>query len=207
MESVCDVVPRSYQDECLTLMREYGDKVAEMIILEGTAHGVCAALHLCLWTPSPPAQAPSDITLVGEAMLPFDRYMPQTMVEDELTKEDDTTQRPSCALCEFVMTRLETMLNDNATEVSIPGFSTGSHFLPEVWIPFNFHYFIYFFQQEIKDTVMQICNYLPHTLKQECRDFIDEYGDTVIQYLTQQMDPKEICTELKFCTADFDSKG
>lgn len=54
----------------------------------------------------------------------------------------------------------------------------------------------------MKDTVEHVCTYLPKTLEMECQDFVDEYGDTIVQYLVQEFDPKTICTELKLCGND-----
>jgi len=92
---------------------------------------------------------------------------------DEIEKPN-----PACPLCEFVITRLDSMLQDNATE------------------------------EEVKDTVEQICNYMPKTVKSQCREFIDEYGDTIIEYLIQELDPQEICTKLGLCgKSDFTEIG
>ncbi len=122
MDDVCYLVPRSYRDECLTFMKEYGERVAEMILIEGTAHEICAALHLCLFSPAPVKKVGR---LVGDSLLSFDRYMPQTMVNDIVnrwaphkTQEADVDEKPTCALCEFVMTQLDSMLENNSTEVN-----------------------------------------------------------------------------------------
>lgn len=100
-------------------MREYGETVTEIIVVEGTANGVCMALHLCLMSPSNPIPpTSSDVKLVEEALVPFDRI--QTMIIDEISKMNvDHHGNPACPLCEFVMTQLAQVLKDNATEVRL----------------------------------------------------------------------------------------
>ena len=126
-------------------MREYGERVAEMILVEGSAHEICVVLHLCLFSPSPvPTKSADGTKLIGDAFLSFDRYMPKTMINDAMeklkesyptfhsqvqdvvsrwtsdAKEDEKVEeKPTCALCEFVMTQLDSMLENNSTEVII----------------------------------------------------------------------------------------
>jgi len=164
-ESVCYVIPSRYKEQCLTFMREYGDKVVEMILIDGSAHEICAAIHLCLFSPKP-AQPQKPPKIIVDSFLPFERYVPQVLVTKKKVESKQT-----CTLCEFVMTQLDSMLKDNSTE------------------------------EEIRDTVEHVCDYLPKTVKDQCRAFVEEYGDMVINYLSQSLDPKEICTELKLCDA------
>ncbi|WAQ96189.1 SAP-like protein [Mya arenaria] len=41
-----------------------------------------------------------------------------------------------------------------------------------------------------------------NTLSAECTDFVKQYGKLVIQFLVQELDPKEICTKLTLCSGD-----
>jgi len=74
-------------------------------------------------------------------------------------------------MCEFVITTLDQRLNDNATE------------------------------EEIKEEVEHICTYLPKTVKDKCKAFVIMYGEQLIQYLSQEIDPVEICGKLGLCQA------
>lgn len=40
---------------------------------------------------------------------------------------------------------------------------------------------------------------MPKTIISECNDFVNEYGDTVIQLLIQMTDPSEICRSIGLC--------
>lgn len=62
------------------------------------------------------------------------------------------------------------------------------------------------YQEEIRDTVEHVCQYLPKTVRPQCRAFVEEYGDMVITYLAQSLDPQQICTELKLCDGKIDMR-
>ena len=33
---------------------------------------------------------------------------------------------------------------------------------------------------------------MPHTIAEQCEDYVDAYGDQVIELLAQEMDPKQV---------------
>ncbi|XP_041089622.1 prosaposin-like [Polyodon spathula] len=76
---------------------------------------------------------------------------------------------PQCTLCLLIIRKLEDMLPKERTE----------------------------------DTVVklleQICSHLPSEVSQECQDFVDKYGKTVIDFLLSSMAPHTICTLLHLC--------
>lgn len=49
-----------------------------------------------------------------------------------------------------------------------------------------------------------VCDRLGHTLRGECHNFIDMYGDAVIALLIQGLNPREICPKLSLCPANHD---
>jgi saposin len=146
-DKVCHMMPKKYTDRCVTFMEEYGDRVIEMILIDGSAHEICAALHLCLLLTE---EAVTVESAPAPALAPV---------------KDD----PKCVLCEYVISTLALKIKDNSTE------------------------------EEIKAEVEHICTYLPRTVTKKCEEFVDTYGDLIISYLAQQMDPEQICTELKLC--------
>lgn len=54
--------------------------------------------------------------------------------------------------------------------------------------------------EEIEATVRHICEKLPKTVNKNCANFIKQYGDFIIS-LASKVPPKEICTEIRLCTA------
>ncbi|XP_005113565.1 prosaposin, partial [Aplysia californica] len=82
---------------------------------------------------------------------------------------------PYCALCELVMTQLDKMLQQNST------------------VP------------EIEAALVQVCNFLPATVRQECDDFVLQYTPTLVQLLLQ-VSPDKACSYLGLCTSNKVSK-
>lgn len=56
------------------------------------------------------------------------------------------------------------------------------------------------FQKKIEETVKSICSVMPSSVKKQCDDFVDQYGDAVIQLLIETLQPNEICPMLKLCS-------
>lgn len=59
------------------------------------------------------------------------------------------------------------------------------------------------FQDNIERIVRNICNIMPSSVKKQCNDFVDQYGDAVIQLLIETLKPNEICPMLKLCDSQF----
>ncbi|KAK3726300.1 hypothetical protein QZH41_012728 [Actinostola sp. cb2023] len=76
-----------------------------------------------------------------------------------------------CILCEFIASELDDLLGKNAT------------------------------QQEIKDALDKVCSFLPSTIGTECKSFVDKYAAEILQILSQELNPKIICTTLNLCSS------
>jgi len=84
--------------------------------------------------------------------------------------EANAVKGEECAICQYAMQELSSLLDDKAT------------------------------RKEIEDAVKSVCGYLPGSIQEECKQLIDEYGDAIIQLIDQfAKDPKEVCTELGLC--------
>ena len=75
-----------------------------------------------------------------------------------------------CTICEYAITTIEKELSNNATEA------------------------------EIIATVEKICDILPSTVKDECKQLVEEEGPQIIQLLVEKADPQTVCSALKLCT-------
>lgn len=82
--------------------------------------------------------------------------------------EERYSATPQCVLCELVMTRLEKELKDKKT------------------------------QDEIRTSVLNICQKLPKSVAPNCKQFVQEYADLIIN-LVSTVPPKEICGEINLC--------
>ena len=99
--------------------------------------------------------------------------------EETVEEEDDgpvvnvnyyeaAPEPPTCALCELLISKLEKDITDKKT------------------------------RDEIEQSVKNVCKILPKTLTAECKKFIDQYGELIIN-LIGTVPPKEICAEAHFC--------
>jgi hypothetical protein len=119
------MLPRKYTRECEEFMKNYGDEVLEMILIEGSSHEICAALHLCLMVTEVKVKVKvNDTAEVNDLSIPGPILVgdePQVGVvvsqgqgqELEVQNGDD----PKCVLCEYVIQMLAERIKDNATEV------------------------------------------------------------------------------------------
>ena len=48
------------------------------------------------------------------------------------------------------------------------------------------------FQEDIEKAVESVCGLMPHHLSEECEDYVEAYGDQVIELLAQEMDPAKV---------------
>lgn len=47
--------------------------------------------------------------------------------------------------------------------------------------------------------VHSVCKHMPKSIRGECDQFVDKYGQLVISLLAQDLDPAEVCEKLKLC--------
>lgn len=46
----------------------------------------------------------------------------------------------------------------------------------------------------------KVCSVLPEQFREQCKDFVDIYGKSIIDMLLEATDPKTVCVMLKCCT-------
>ena len=45
-----------------------------------------------------------------------------------------------------------------------------------------------------------MCSEFPSAVASQCKDFVEQYGNLVLDLLKQALDPKEICIKLGLCS-------
>ncbi|XP_013872774.1 surfactant protein Bb [Austrofundulus limnaeus] len=62
MGEVCDLIPKSYKEECDDFVDKYGTEIVEFLLSSAAPHTICTLLHLCLFEtrPVPDVRPPSD---------------------------------------------------------------------------------------------------------------------------------------------------
>lgn len=74
-----------------------------------------------------------------------------------------------CVLCEYVITYIDQIIGDKHNE------------------------------EEVKEALEKVCTRFPKSVRHKCTDFVDTYIDTIIDLITHEVSPKQICTELGLC--------
>ena len=150
LEHSCDRLRKSLRTQCHKYVNKFGDKIADIILKEMEPSMMCREIGMCLWSEQ------EDLE-IDEALkydvIAIPNEKPNNMGHTEVTYNrltDDINDTPTCVICEFVMTRLESELKDKTT------------------------------QEEIKHTIETICNKMPKTVAHSCDKFVDQYANIII---------------------------
>ncbi|XP_035668816.1 prosaposin-like isoform X1 [Branchiostoma floridae] len=87
----------------------------------------------------------------------------------KVVQTEKVGQSVGCIICEFVMQIVDEELSANSTE------------------------------KEITDALDKVCSHFPDTIRDECTDFVNEYGPAVVQLLKLELDPQRICSTIGLC--------
>ncbi|KAJ8674866.1 hypothetical protein QAD02_010652 [Eretmocerus hayati] len=179
LERLCNDLPKSLNSQCKSLVEKYSEKMMEMILLDFTPQQVCEDLELC---ESVQVDEPSiailtldaDREIVTNDIPDYSVYT----VDDSEGERTDKIQKVKndedveCVVCEYIMKYVEHFMNTRKSK------------------------------DEIEHMIHNICNHLPKHMSQKCNDFVNEYAEIVIELLTHEVSPKEMCTVIGLCKAD-----
>jgi saposin len=143
LAKVCSILPKSLQAECQTLIETYGPQIYQLLINKVDPQQICTAIGLCNST--------AIVAPMSDAM--------------------SVTGGAECALCEFVLKEVDSLLGNNATE------------------------------SEVLTALAKVCSILPKSLQAECQALIQSYGPQIYQLLINKVDPQQICTTIGLCTS------
>lgn len=85
------------------------------------------------------------------------------------TRSEKEQFSPVCSLCVLVVKKLENLLPQNMTE------------------------------DAIRALLADVCSLIPQTYKDQCDDFVQKYGDDIVEFLMSSAAPHTICTLLHLC--------
>ncbi|XP_022048059.1 prosaposin isoform X1 [Acanthochromis polyacanthus] len=176
IENQCDLLGPSLADMCKQYVGEYAEPlILQFMSMEQDPKDLCAHAGFCnaMKKSIPMLKLVAAKTVPAAKVLPAAKLFPATKMDSANEKSTKPMVRvrdsPACAICEFVMKQLESMLEDQATE------------------------------EEVIQAVEKVCTLLPSTLTAQCKDLIETYGQAIIELLVQQADPKTVCTVLALC--------
>ncbi|XP_029031183.1 prosaposin [Betta splendens] len=175
-ESKCDEMGPGISDMCKQYVSQYGPVVVQQL-MSMKPKDICALAAFCgaaVKKSTPMMTLEAAMVVPAEEVAPALELFPATKVEPAIVVKSvkpmvRVRESPTCAICEFVMKQLESMLEDHATE------------------------------EQVKLAVEKVCMFLPSSLSAQCKDLIDTYGEAIIELLVQEADPKTVCTVLSLC--------
>ena len=139
LESICYRLPNSIERGCEDFVDKYTSVVIDFLVSGLSPDEVCSALQLCSTTVT---------RLVTPAPVKADT---------------------SCVLCEYVITTVDSMLEDKAN------------------------------QDQIKAALEAVCSVLPSSVEKQCDEFVDQYTALIIDMLTKDVSPEMVCANLGLC--------
>jgi len=145
LEHACDRLHK-LKNKCNGIIEKYGDEIVDLLLKEMTPKVICSELGMCI------ANGAEDNLQIDEALQVSVVAIPSKI--EQTTSVGHVSEKPSCVICEYVMTQLETELKDKNT------------------------------QKEIEDTVRNICHKLPKTVSDKCAKFVDDYGTLIIALIS-----------------------
>ncbi|KAH8418023.1 hypothetical protein KR222_010609, partial [Zaprionus bogoriensis] len=150
LEHACDKLKKPLGSKCHKFIDKHGDQIADLLIKEMSPKLICAELGMCLFGEQEDLDI--DEALKYDVVVLPKHDDDNKLVRLQATKVDEP---PTCVLCEFVMTKLESELQ-NKTE-----------------------------QDEIKRSLRVICDRLPSTIRKQCDSFVDGYATAIISLLSK----------------------
>ncbi|XP_041866997.1 prosaposin isoform X2 [Melanotaenia boesemani] len=170
IEKQCDLLGPGLSDMCKQYVGQYGAVVVQQLMSMQPKEicilaGFCSAMKKSV----PMLNLQPAKTISAAKAIPAAKLFPATSVDSAPKAMMRVHDSPTCAICEFVMKQLETMIEDQTTE------------------------------EEVIQAVEKVCTLLPSSLTAQCKDLIETYGQAIIELLVQQADPKTICTVLALC--------
>lgn len=198
LDAICDKLDKNRADHCKHIVNDYYIPAFEFIKNEINPHTVCALVGLCgsggFLQVGPETPITSLLATPQNAieMIPLQpairvagnegiNSLPRVPLQQSprgpvalngplyMPNSLTVMEKPTCVLCEYVLHEIQKFLTDGQTE------------------------------EEIRQEVDAICNYMPGSIEKECHEFVNTYAPAIIQMLVEEIDPQQICTMLHLC--------
>lgn len=209
LDGLCNHLSAKLRTECVDFVDTYTNQLVEMLVADFNAQEICVYLKLCKDDrkhTDPLSLGTEKINLHTVSHSSIDKFhnspilrgdrnnrrrpmLPKSMLEngdgDIATNEipDNTVngrsvnikQKTICVICEFVLKEIDDQIKDKHND------------------------------DEIKKVVHGVCKHMPKSVRADCDQFVEKYADLVISLLAQELNPDEVCRELKLCGATLDT--
>lgn len=180
LEGLCKQTKSSFRAECVSLVDQYYPIIYDSLVSNLDANGACFMIGVCPKGNNAPMISPVL------PMLPPAQKMPKR----KLGVNEKPIHLMPLPIDHLMGQKLVPELVDNGQWCTVC------------------QYFLHFIQEElsdaknedeIKEAVGRTCDKFPSSLRGNCHNFINLYGDAVIALLVQEVDPREVCPQLRMC--------
>uniref|UniRef100_A0A8C2T496 Prosaposin n=1 Tax=Coturnix japonica TaxID=93934 RepID=A0A8C2T496_COTJA len=179
----CDRLGPGMSDMCKSYISEYSDLAIQMMMHMAVFSnaGLCFCLHNMMLLDALKKQPKDICSMVGFCSsvksVPLQTLVPAQVVHEVKmeTVEKAAVQEKTfsvCEICETMVKEVTGLLESNKTE------------------------------EEIVHEMEVVCYLLPASVKDQCKDFIEVYGQALIDMLLEATNPEAVCVMLKCCAAN-----
>uniref|UniRef100_A0A182MZT0 Saposin n=1 Tax=Anopheles dirus TaxID=7168 RepID=A0A182MZT0_9DIPT len=195
LEGLCKQT-KSFADECNNLVEQYYAEIYETLVHNLNSNDACFMIGVC----------PKNDNVLGGPIMPL---LPVSVAVQHESAAAQKPRRPLLGENEPVLSALEIQQAQLPID-RIMGAPSALNLVENGKFCTLCEYFMHFVQEalsepanedEIKQVVGTTCNRLPASIRGECHNFVDVYGDAVIALLVQSMDPREVCPTMRMCPA------
>ncbi|XP_055857020.1 uncharacterized protein LOC129919934 [Episyrphus balteatus] len=196
LEGLCRQT-KGFKAECLSIADQYYDKIYQTLVSNLDANGACFLIGVC-------PKGSTGGFLGQKDLMPLIPYVEPAKINVKINKLDKS------ALPVYTNEQINSMQLpiDLLTVHKIPSAMSGNAELCTLC-----EYFLHFLQEtlatpatdeKIKDTVLHLCDKFPKSLRAECHNFVEMYGDAVIALMIQGFDPRQMCPKMELCPKNSD---
>lgn len=191
LEGICKQT-KTFKQECLSLADQYYDVIYAKLTHDLDPDDACFMIGIC----------PKDLKQQKQRSYEIAPLVPssQLLVKKKILGEDEPVfsaqQIQSFQLPRDVLLLDADQLQAHANQQKGNQFCTLCeyflHFVQEALAsPVN--------EENIKESVLKMCDKVKIDFRPECQQFVDMYGDAVIALLIQEIDPAQVCPKLSLC--------
>ncbi|XP_070518678.1 prosaposin [Cardiocondyla obscurior] len=189
---------KSFADECKAIVSEYYPQIYEYLTKGLDSNIVCQISGICpapdknLQTPIWPVvpvevakigmsimrqeQPEKDEVTIGKENSKLNAEKMQLPIERlmpfPMLQSESVNGTKTCALCEYLLHYIQDAMTNPVTE------------------------------EKIKEFLEKVCTKIPSSVKGQCQEFINTYGDAVVAILVQEIDPSQVCPMLRICPSE-----
>jgi saposin len=179
LEGLCGQT-KGFKQECVSLVDQYYPIIYESLVDNLDANGACFMIGICPKGNNLPLIAPTSpmVPVVKRKKLGENEQaiklmpLPIDQLMGAKLNNDLIESGQQCTICQLFLHYIQEELSEAKNE------------------------------DEIKEAVGRTCDKFPSWMRGNCHGFVNLYGDAAIALLVQEIDPRELCPQLRLCPSN-----